>query len=79
MSDYAKYAHIKVPLSYILGTLDELGDALTRDLLREEEVATEASLKQKLGKVQGLLKARQKIELTYGGSEEEELDVYRGY
>ena len=79
MDDYGKYSHIKVPLSYVLGTIDEMEDALTRKLLRvDDDVATE-DLKQLVGKIQGLHEARRKVELTYGAVSTEEANEYRGY
>lgn len=70
MSNYAKYDHLKVKLSDILNCIEEMEADLTRGLLREEANATEESLKQKIGKIQGLHSARQRIELHYGEIEE---------
>lgn len=71
MANYAHCSHIKVRLSDVLETIYELEEAITKGLLREEASATEESLKQTLGKIQGLHTARRKLELAYMPESEE--------
>lgn len=66
MSNYGEYTHIKVVLSDVLTELDELGVSATRSLLRVDENATAESLKQLVGEIQGINRARIKIENVFG-------------
>lgn len=66
MSNYGQYTHIKVTLSDVLTELDELGVASTRELLRVDRESTEASVKQLVGEIQGINRARIKVENVFG-------------
>ena len=66
MSTYGQYQHIKVVLSDVLAELDELGVSASRELLRVDREATEASVKQLVGEIQGINRARIKVENVFG-------------
>ena len=66
MSTYGEYTHIKVTLSDVLTELDELGVNATRSLLRVDANESAESLKQLVGEIQGINRARIKVENVFG-------------
>lgn len=65
-NNFGEYSHIKVILSEVLDELEGFEKEMTRSLLRVDKEATEDSAKQLIGQIQGVHKARTKLEVTFG-------------